>query len=305
MGKIKALMVFFKTYLVEVSAFFALMMMLVVVSLYFGKFHGELSGSRAVWGQFGDFVGGSLNPLFGFVSILILVSTLSLQRIELRESRKTAENNNEILALQLKAMGLQAKENTFFRLLEELKSDDMFKRFKAEGVPRRVFYAVIGIHRNGVESLAQKGFSSKREYFKELTAGDVGIGEFTQVLVEKFLMLVHISKGFDNSNMHQALIQSTFGPFLLSAMTHSMYYASKPRYETLIGMKRMFNGLDSRLIYDDSIAEDNLSKDGLNRYLSSKDENFKFINRVIDNMEEKLGKGRSEEDSKEDVVDDN
>ncbi|MDD5265978.1 MAG: hypothetical protein PHO08_02460 [Methylococcales bacterium] len=35
----------------------------VILGFYFGNFHGGLSTENGVWGTFGDYVGGILNPL--------------------------------------------------------------------------------------------------------------------------------------------------------------------------------------------------------------------------------------------------
>lgn len=41
---------------------------------------GSLSEKSEVWGQFGDYVGGVLNPILTFITIYLLINSLSLQR---------------------------------------------------------------------------------------------------------------------------------------------------------------------------------------------------------------------------------
>ena len=53
---------------------------LVIVGLYFFKFHGELSNQHDVWGQFGSFWGGTLNPLLSLIAFLALLYTIILQQ---------------------------------------------------------------------------------------------------------------------------------------------------------------------------------------------------------------------------------
>jgi len=50
----------------------------------------------AIWGQFGDYMGGSLNPILSFISIVLLIKSLNLQnqanldlREELSDNKKT------------------------------------------------------------------------------------------------------------------------------------------------------------------------------------------------------------------------
>lgn len=54
---------------------------------YLGHFHGPASTDPAAWGQFGDFVGGTLNSLMGLLTLLALVFTVVLQTRQLELSR--------------------------------------------------------------------------------------------------------------------------------------------------------------------------------------------------------------------------
>nr|DAL28941.1 MAG TPA_asm: hypothetical protein [Caudoviricetes sp.] len=55
----------------------------------------NFSKDTAVWGQFGDFLGGVINPLLTFISVVLLINSVNLQReaneslIELDEFKKT------------------------------------------------------------------------------------------------------------------------------------------------------------------------------------------------------------------------
>lgn len=76
------------------------------------------------WGQLGDYFGGVLNPVFGFLTILALVLTLILQSRELKLSRGELElsrtelrHSAEALRGQNKAIDRQSFEQTFFAWL--------------------------------------------------------------------------------------------------------------------------------------------------------------------------------------------
>lgn len=62
--------------------FFALLCLLVTASIYFYFFSGPI-GNQETFAQFGDFMGGVLNPIFSFLTIFLLVGSLALQRQEL------------------------------------------------------------------------------------------------------------------------------------------------------------------------------------------------------------------------------
>ncbi|AVI82480.1 hypothetical protein XJ28_01260 [Pseudomonas syringae pv. tomato] len=65
------------------SAFFA------VYGIYFFKFHGPLSSGQDIWGQFGDFVGGTLNPILSFITIYLLYKTIVLQQESLQKTQES------------------------------------------------------------------------------------------------------------------------------------------------------------------------------------------------------------------------
>lgn len=81
----------------------------IVLSAYFLSFDGGLTTDHDKWGMFGDYVGGTLNPILAFLSFLALLFTILLQskelkisnetlretKIELEQSRKIAEEQSE------------------------------------------------------------------------------------------------------------------------------------------------------------------------------------------------------------------
>lgn len=87
---------------------------------------------KADWGTFGDFIGGTLNPIFALFSLFAIIYTIKIQteelelsreelretRKELKESRIAQQEQSESLKLQNEATKLQIFENTFFKLLE-------------------------------------------------------------------------------------------------------------------------------------------------------------------------------------------
>lgn len=64
-----------------VSTFF-----LFSLAVYFLKFHGELSPKQEVWGQFGDFMGGAINPIVGLCTVWLLTVSLQQNQLALRQA---------------------------------------------------------------------------------------------------------------------------------------------------------------------------------------------------------------------------
>ncbi|OBT07577.1 putative phage abortive infection protein [Vibrio cyclitrophicus] len=71
----------------------------------------------AFLGAKGDFIGGILNPIFGFLSLLALLYTIILQSKELSETRAEIKRSAEAQKKSEIALNQQALENTFFNML--------------------------------------------------------------------------------------------------------------------------------------------------------------------------------------------
>ena len=100
----------------------SLIVILIVWGGYYLNFglEGQISKKTDVWGQFGDYVGGVLNPILSFISIYLLINSLSLQR-EANASLVKEVNRQESLENYKKF------ETRFFHLIESL--EKTFSRF--------------------------------------------------------------------------------------------------------------------------------------------------------------------------------
>lgn len=95
---------------------------ILVLGIYFLRFHGPLSNSQTIWGAFGDFIGGVLNPLFSFLALIALLITISIQSKELRLTRDELEKSSLALSQQSESLDLQNFENRFFSLINSHKN---------------------------------------------------------------------------------------------------------------------------------------------------------------------------------------
>ncbi len=96
----------------------AFIAILVVIAAYVFNFHAHnFSESNGDWGTFGDFFGGTLNPLLSFLALIILLRTFSMQKTELDLQREELKDTKELLRLQTQTQIKQRFESTFFALL--------------------------------------------------------------------------------------------------------------------------------------------------------------------------------------------
>lgn len=95
--------------LMAILAFIAMIMMASVFLIYFCNFQGPLSNEHNVWGTFGDFIGGVLNPVLSFVAFIALLFTIILQNNELRITRKEFRLSRKAQQKSEQALSSQAE----------------------------------------------------------------------------------------------------------------------------------------------------------------------------------------------------
>ncbi len=105
----------------------AAFLILVVYLAYFVNFYlildYKVSNDSAIWGQLGGYAGGILSPLLSFVSIVLLIKSLSLQNEANNSLRKELKNNE-------KTEKIRSFETLFFNLVNSQKK--LFESFKVD-----------------------------------------------------------------------------------------------------------------------------------------------------------------------------
>lgn len=93
-----------------------------VIGFYIWNFRGGLTSSQDIWGQFGDYTGGILNPIIAFLALVALLQSIRIQGRELQFSTRELRNSAEALKGQVEALAQQNYESTLFQLLGLLNS---------------------------------------------------------------------------------------------------------------------------------------------------------------------------------------
>lgn len=98
------------------------------LGVYLSKFNGEL-GNQELFGQFGDYMGGVLNPILGFATVVLLIASLKYQMIELaltrKELKKTANEaklSRESVEAQVAHLEKEAKLREALRIIGDLRT---------------------------------------------------------------------------------------------------------------------------------------------------------------------------------------
>ncbi|TWC81428.1 putative phage abortive infection protein [Rhizobium sp. SJZ105] len=87
---------------------------IVIVATAFAIVHFD---AEATGGTFGDFIGGTLNPILTFLTFMALLITIVLQQKELAETRNELAASARALEDQHQSLDRQNFETTFFQML--------------------------------------------------------------------------------------------------------------------------------------------------------------------------------------------
>ena len=100
---------------------------LIILGLYIAYFKNlSITNDSATWGTFGDYLGGTLNPIISFLALIGLLYTIHQQaqemqatREELKQAAEQQRQQVEQQSRQSEIFNLQQFESTFFSLLEQ------------------------------------------------------------------------------------------------------------------------------------------------------------------------------------------
>lgn len=128
--------------IVNLALIAALTSLLVVIGLYATYFYQiPIAENGSAWGQFGDYIGGVLNPIFGFLGLIALLYTLkqnekalNLSASELALTRDELKKSAAALDGQKQILDIQTFEQSYFNFLNLLNERiESFKNDKYSG----------------------------------------------------------------------------------------------------------------------------------------------------------------------------
>lgn len=120
--------------------FFCLVVIFSVWLSYYLNFgiNNTLSDKTDVWGQFGDYVGGVINPILSFITIVLLINSLNLQReanTSLLNETKRQEKMEEFKKFEVRFFNLiesqQANFDKLHIVLNTIDGDDTYVEYKS------------------------------------------------------------------------------------------------------------------------------------------------------------------------------
>ncbi|MEJ7804855.1 MAG: hypothetical protein WKG03_02900 [Telluria sp.] len=80
---------------VRLSKYVLAVILFTAIGAYTYRFWGQPPGGPDAWGQFGDYLGGLMNPLIAFGAFYWLATSVLLQKTELAETRAALVNSHK------------------------------------------------------------------------------------------------------------------------------------------------------------------------------------------------------------------
>lgn len=110
--------------LLKLLVFVALIFSALVVALYLLNFGSQrFSVKQEDWGQFGDYVAGLLNPMFSFLAIIGLLTTLGLQQKTIRLQQAQLLEGSKQVKETTNALNLDA----YWQIEASLQKDEVIR----------------------------------------------------------------------------------------------------------------------------------------------------------------------------------
>ena len=107
---------------------------MLVFFVYFLFFRGhKLSSDPAVWGQFGDFIGGTANPILSFITLVLLAFTLGVQNRQLNISSRELELSRKELELTRQELQRSAQAQELSEISLKVQAESALSAAKISG----------------------------------------------------------------------------------------------------------------------------------------------------------------------------
>lgn len=192
-----------------------------VLAVYFAHFPTTFSAQQAEWGQFGDYVGGLLNPFFSVMAFFALLYTVRQQSItidlqveEMRKSTEQLENSANALREQNRHNERQQFDARLFHLMSL--HVQAFEAIKVtDNVPGINEFGGVFVAQNYVgsgaihflylklldESFRRVGRNGQHETVRQMEMGYIGWANSYRALLSRYLgSLANIVRFIESSN---------------------------------------------------------------------------------------------------------
>lgn len=247
-----------------------------LIIAYFSFIISQEDTVKSNWGTFGDFIGGTLNPIFALFSLFAIIYTIKIQtkelelsreeleatRKELEGSRIAQQEQSESLKLQNQATKLQMFENTFFKLFEQ-HNEMLDNCYNSHGIISILNYQSNRVNDVG-EVLKDANKNELIDNFRYTNQHNNAVKNYFMVLYQllKFIDIQCIKNNFDAkffTNMVRAILDNEI---LKALAINIVAYKDFAQYKKYVERYELFE----HLYIDDKDVNSNLLFDVLIEY---------------------------------------
>ncbi|GJL56448.1 MAG: hypothetical protein NPIRA02_35800 [Nitrospirales bacterium] len=193
----------------------------VVGVLYFLNFQGQLSSEHERWGTFGDFIGGTLNPILSFLALIALLLTIVLQNRELEATRQELSESRQTAQKQVAHLINEAKKNDIYKTiqvlenrLEKLYREPIYFLSNGDLIDHELYFLFLHASDTALEQIIRPEVEPQDYFKKELIKTKTVLTQLNLVLVKLSTQISELVK-YDQNNT----IQLFYEPILYNLTT--------------------------------------------------------------------------------------
>ena len=216
-------------------------------AVYMVYFHGPISSDHGRWAEFGDFLGGTLSPVFGFLSLVAILITLKIQSREFSISSRELKDSTEVLRKQSESLQIRNFESTFFELLrlynEGVQSIDFFQpslRGKANKTVGRDCFRVFYLDGLRFEyEIKSEGTTTRNASALIRAAYDKFFESYQHDIGHCFRTLYHVFKFINESNIpdsrrYASIMRAQLSTYELALLFYNGLHPVGEKFKPLI-----------------------------------------------------------------------
>lgn len=210
-------------------------------------------------GQFGDFIGGTLNPILTFLTFVGLLITIVLQQSELKDTRIELSRSADALQAQVDSISLQNFESTFFQLLAlynsivaDMATHELGKSYRARGC-FRVFTDRLrqAYDRNGTPNEVDRIRSAYQDFWKD---NQQDLGHYYRCIynIVRFINEIHTEKKALNITRYIRIFRSQLSDYEITMLFYNGLSMPGEKSKIFIERYAMLNNVSRELLLDPS-----------------------------------------------------
>lgn len=184
----------------------AIVMMAAAFILYFLNFNGEFTSQPEYWGTFGDFIGGTLNPILSFFALMALLITIILQNRELEATRDEIAQSRLAAQEQVSHFKNESKKADVYRTIQilETRLEKIYKEplyFISNGklLKRELYFLLTFATDDALKQIIKPEEHPTEEHESELVSTKSTLMDLHLTIVKLSMQLTMLA-GYPNNN---------------------------------------------------------------------------------------------------------